>query len=103
MTKSNYNELYQDYVCSVVLRIAREIFALVPINEIVITAKDEMLDSKTGYKNLEIILSVFIVRNTIESLNLNNIDPSDSMQNFIHNMNFKKTTGFSSVKQVVIN
>lgn len=102
MTKGNYNELYQDYVSSAVLRVAREIFNLFPLNEIIVTAKDELLNSKTGHKELEPILSVYIVRNTFENLNLNNIDPSDSMENFIHNMNFKKTIGFLSVDKVVI-
>lgn len=37
---------------------------------------------------------------TIEKLNLDMIHPSDSMRNFIHNMNFKKTSGFSEVKRV---
>ena len=37
---------------------------------------------------------------TIEKLNLDMIDPSDSMRNFIHNMNFKKTSGFTAVERV---
>ena len=37
---------------------------------------------------------------TINSLNLETIDPSDSMQNFVHNMKFTKTKGFCVVKKV---
>ncbi len=40
------------------------------------------------------ILSVAIPRNTIDGLNLDTIDPSDSMGNFVQNMDFNKTTGF---------
>jgi len=28
------------------------------------------------------------------------LDPSDSMANFVHNMSFKKTKGFSAVSRV---
>ena len=32
MPKGKFNEIYQDYVCSCVLRVARELFAIVPDN-----------------------------------------------------------------------
>lgn len=100
MPKGQYYEIYQDYVCSAVLRVAREIFSLLPINEVIITAEDELLDTKTGHKVLKPILSIFIVRKTFENLNLDLIDPSDSMENFLFNMNFKKTTGFYPIERI---
>ncbi|MGY4494699.1 hypothetical protein [Pseudomonas sp. TE3610] len=36
-------------------------------------------------------------RSTLNSLNLDAIDPSDAMKNFVHRMAFKKTQGFSAV------
>ena len=48
----------------------------------------------------KIILSVKIMPETIQRLNLDMIDPSDSMRNFVHNMNFKKTSGFNEVDRV---
>lgn len=103
MTKSLYNELYQDYVCSAILRVAREIFAIIPIEEVIITAKDELLNKSIGQEELLPIVSVLISKHKFESLNLNLIDPSDSMTNFIHNMDFKKASGFKAVERIIFN
>lgn len=100
MTKSKFNELYQDHICSVLLRISREIFAYLPMEYIRINAISELLNSKTGYMEKKPILSVIIPPTTIHKLNMEFIDPSDSMQNFVHNMNFNKTTGFKEVEKV---
>ena len=100
MAKGVYYELYQDYVCSCILRIAREVFALLPIKMVTITAIDEILNSSTGHLEKQPILSVLIPRKTLDKLNMDMIDPSDSMTNFVHNMSFKKTKGFKTVEKV---
>jgi hypothetical protein len=93
-------ELYQDYVCGVVLRVANEVLAMLPIEGLVVTAMDDVLNSKTGHIEESPIVSAYIPRNTIRQMNMSRIDPSDSMDNFIHNMDFKKTKGFSVVDEV---
>ncbi|MBD3110178.1 DUF4236 domain-containing protein [Bacillus sp. AGMB 02131] len=100
MTKTMYYDIQQDYVCSCVIRIAREMFALLPINEIIIHCLDEQLNSATGYKEKVVILSVKIDRVTLNSLNFESIDCSDAMTNFEHNMMFRKTKGFWAVDRV---
>ncbi len=100
MPKGKFYELYQDYVCSCILRVARETFALLPIEKVYITAVAELLNSKTGYIENQPILSVLIPKLTLNKLNLCMIDPSDSMKNFVNNMNFKKTTGFDVVERL---
>ena len=100
MPKSRFNELYQDHICSASLRIAREIFAYLPINYARVNALAKILNTKTGHLEEQPILSVIFPPETIESLNLDTIDPSDSMQNFVHNMSFSKTKGFSIVERV---
>ena len=95
-----FNELHQDYVCSCVLRVAREIFSLLPDDIVIVTALDKTLDKTTGHLIELPILSVAISRSTLASLNLDLIDPSESMHNFIHNMSFKKTIGFSPVDKL---
>ena len=37
---------------------------------------------------------------TIQNLNMDRIDPSESFSNFVHKMDFKKTKGFSPVEEV---
>ncbi|MFU1517108.1 hypothetical protein ACM25P_01005 [Vreelandella alkaliphila] len=102
MPKGEFYEIYQDYVCSCALRIANELFAILPENMVVVTAVDELLNAKTGHLEELPILSVAIPRKSLESLNMQMVDPSDSMDNFIHEMSFKKTTGFNPVDRVNI-
>lgn len=100
MPKGKFNEIYQDYVCSCVLRVGNELFSAIPDNLVIVTAVDELLNSQTGHLEESPILSVAVSRSTIEHLNLEAIDPSDSMDNFKHNMSFKKTKGFERVERV---
>lgn len=94
MPKAKYFEIYQDHICSCVLRVARELFALLPIEMVFVHAVTEMVSSRTGHKDESPILSVAIPRKTLAGLNLDTIDPSDSMRNFVHRMEFMKTKGF---------
>jgi len=97
---SKKNELYQDYIASESLKTARELFSMLPYEEIVINSNVKMLNKATGYHEHSMVLSVFYVRETIEHINYDLIDPSDAITNFVHNMNFKKTRGFEKVDQM---
>lgn len=97
MPITKFNELYQDYTCSCSLRIARELFSLLPIRMAIVNVFGNFLNKATGHKENMPILSVAVSRPTLESLNLDTIDPSDSMSNFVHRMNFKKSEGFVPV------
>ncbi len=100
MPQGKFNELYQDYVCGCTLRVARELFSLLPVNMVTVTAMANLLNTQTGHIEDQPILSVAIPKETLEKLNFETIDPSDSMSNFIHKMNFKKTSGFNSVEKI---
>lgn len=102
MPKAQFWELYQDFVCGCVLRVARELFALLPLRTVLITALGNLLDTKTGHIEETPILSAFIPKDTIVKLNFQALDPSDAMTNFVHRMNFKKTTGFNPVEKLEI-
>ena len=60
-----------------------------------------MLNTQTGHMESAAVLSVQFVRDTFEQLNLEAIDPSDSMRNFNHNMLFTKTKGFAVVEPLI--
>jgi len=102
MPKGKFNELYQDYVCGGLLRVARETLAYLPVKMVAIHAMAEMVNSSTGHLELVPIVSAIIPSETMEKLNFETLDPSDSMQNFVHNMKFSKTNGFSQVDKVDI-
>ena len=101
MPKSQFNLLYQDYVASVALKVAGDIFQTLPVDEVYVTCRTPMLNTETGHMESAAVLSVQIVRNTFEQLNLDAIDPSDSMRNFNHNMRFTKTKGFAAVVPLI--
>ena len=100
MAKGKFNELYQDHVCSSIIRVSRELFAYLPLDKARVNAIGQVLNSETGHLEERPILSVVMVPETINSLNMEAIDPSDSMRNFVHNMKFSKTKGFSPVEKV---
>lgn len=100
MAKGTFNEIYQDYVCSSCLRVGNELLSIIPDDLIIVTAVDKLLNTKTGHIEKLPIISVAFSRDTIKSLNMTRIDPSDSMCNFVHNVSFKKTKGFESVERL---
>jgi hypothetical protein len=101
MPQGEFYEMYQDYVCSCILRIGNELLAILPDKLVLIHAVDNMLNSKTGHMEEQYILSIAISRQTIASLNMDLIDPSDSFENFVYNMKFKKTKGFEVVEPLL--
>lgn len=100
MPISKFNELLQDYVSSCVLRVGQELLSILPERLVIVTAVDSLLNSATGHLEDQPILSVALARETLFKLNMQSIDPSDSMKNFVHTMNFKKTAGFMPVDKV---
>lgn len=100
MPKGKFFELYQDYVCGCILRVAREVFALLPANMVIVHATGDVLNSKTGHIEEKAILSAAIPKTTLCRFNFESVDPSDSMENFVHKMNFKKTKGFEPVEKL---
>jgi len=101
MPKGEFNELYQDYVASVALKVAGDLLQILPLNEIYVTCSAIMLNSKTGHQEETSILSVQFVRNIYERLDLNHLDPSDSLENFKHEMKFTKTKGFHRIERLI--
>jgi len=95
--KTRYYAFYQDHICSCTLRVARELFALLPLRMVIVNAQAQLLNTQTGHLESKTILSVAVPRETLERLNLGQLDPSDAMSNFVHHMNFRKTKGFAAV------
>jgi len=102
MTKTNYYDFVQDYVCSCAIRIARDCFALLPLTHVVIHAVDNCFNPATGYPEDVTILSVAFEKDQLSFLNFQAIDPSEALLNFRHNMKFLKTAGFKPVDRIEI-
>lgn len=100
MAKGKYLQLYQDYVCSSALRIAREFINLLPVGEVIVNVYDEA--PAESVEEYGCILSVLFPREKVESINLSCIDCSDTIEQFQHNMKFLKTKGFKFVEELKI-
>ena len=91
MPKAKFHEIYQDYVCGCVLRVAREALSLLPIGTVLVTASVSGMESATGQPADIPVVSVAIPRSTTEQLDFEKLDPSDSLENFIHRGQVKRS------------
>ncbi len=88
LPQERYNSLLQDYVCGCAIRVARDMFALLPVRHILVEASD-------GNNR---ILSVDFTRTGFSALNFDAIDPSDTVQSFEHRMQYSASGGFLPVE-----
>jgi hypothetical protein len=100
MPKTRFYEIYQHYVCGCVLRVARELFALLPVKMVIVTALGQILNTQTGHLEEKAVLSVAIPRDTVKRIQWESVDPSDAMVNFVHRMCFKKSKGLFAVEPI---
>src|SRR5262249_12580602 len=76
MPKARFYELYQDYVCGCVLRVARELFALLPVKMVIVTALGQILNTQPGHLEEKAVLSVAVPRATLSRIQWESVDPS---------------------------
>ena len=87
LEETRFNDLLQDYVCGCAIRIARDMFALLPLRHMIVDARD-------GDKE---ILSVDFEKKSFDKLDIQNIDASDTIESFEHRMNFSPIRGFGAI------
>ena len=98
MTKTLHYDIAQDYICSCVIRVAREMFAILPVNKVLVHVEDEV-ETSSGTSTAT-VLSVLFDRRHFEKLDLDSLDPSETLESFDCHMNFKKTQGLKPVERV---
>ncbi len=89
MPRARFHELFQDYICSCMLRVAREMFALLPIDTLIITALADLPLPESGKLTEVAVLSASITRTGLAALDFENLDPSDATEQFYHRGDFK--------------
>jgi len=100
MPKARYWGFYQEHLCSVAIRVARELFHLLPLTRIFVDVGTIRLNTATGHMTNDTLLSVEFDRDRLLGLNFQRIDPSNTVQSFRHAMEFKKTTGFAPIERL---
>ena len=91
MSSFEYNDLLQDFVCSLSIRVARDMFALLPVQNVIVHA---VLDGNT-------VLSVKFDRDNLAKVKYGMIDPSDTVSKFTHSMSFDRMRGFLPVSRLL--
>jgi len=124
MSKGLFHEIYLDYLCGCVLRVAREVFALLPVDTVLVTAAADSVDSRMSQMVALIrlickryhladsldsctvqtveqpVLSVALPRAVVALLKFDQIVPSDAIEHFQHRAEFKasrKTEAFQPI------
>ena len=95
MPKQRFIEIYQDYVCGCILRVARDIFACLPIDTLLMSATVEAVDGRTGHPEERPIISAIVNRAELLNLDFDKIDPSEAVLGFEHRGKLKalRSTG----------
>ena len=100
MPKARFHELYQDYICSCLLRVAREVFVLLPVDALLITATADSTDVRKDRPVEQPVLSALTARTVLAGLDFERIDPSAAIESFLHRGDFKasrKTGAFAPI------
>jgi|GEM_PF-707400 len=100
MSASRSNTIYQEFVCSAALRVAREVFACLPVQLVVVNVVSELLNRGTGKSREETIVSVAFTRDRLQDLNFEEVVPAAAVHHFTCNMKFGKTTGLAAVERI---
>ena len=94
LSKEENSLNYQDFVCGTTLRVARDLFSLLPLRKVIIHVKEKgLFQSKT-------ILSVAFEYGQFSNLDFSRLDPSDTIETFTHNMDFLPNRGFEKVEEL---
>ena len=100
MPKGRFHEIYQDYVCGCMLRVAREVFAMLPVETVLVTALADLLDWRTGHTAEQPVLSAAMPRMVIARLNFEKLDSSKALGNFRYRGDLessRKSSGFQPI------
>ena len=80
-----------NYICGCTIRIARDMFALLPLRHLIVNAKEQ--DSY--------VVSVDFEKQQFDRLDFSSLDASNTVELFRHRMAYDKSTGFSPITPLI--
>lgn len=92
-----YWTLYQNHACSAALRIARDVFNVIPVGRVIVNVSGSKLAPATGQPSSKTILAVCLVRSLVNQLGMVTVNPIEVVTNSQHRMNFDKAVGFEPI------
>jgi len=96
---SKRNEIYRELVCGSALRAAREVFAALPLDTIVVHVRYAIPTWPDEPPPKELILSVVFSRTALDGLELE-LAAHEAIRGFDHRLRFKRTAGFTTVEPI---
>ena len=84
MPKSRASAIYEDHVCSRCLAVARRLFGILPVTEVIATAYVPSVSTLSGNETDVPVVSAHFTKETFPALNFDELDPSDALQSFRH-------------------
>lgn len=100
MGVNRHNELLYSFVTGGAITIAKECFAVLPVNEIYVHCVDTLINPSTGREEENVYLSALFDREQVETIVYEKIDPGETLKLFKHEMRFLKTKGFQPVTKL---
>jgi hypothetical protein len=98
MPRAKRAELVQAHICSAAIRVARELFSLLPaVTRALVNVGVVMVNPANGHTEAYTLLSVDFDRRRLVASNFDRIHPAAAVESFRHAMEFKKTTGLHPV------
>jgi hypothetical protein len=88
--RARFHEFYQDHICSCIIRVVRESFALLPVETILVHGVLEGATEDQGSnRSKTTVLSVVIHRAQLNDWDVDQLDPSDTLDACQHRGDFK--------------
>jgi len=100
LTRGNDRRLYQDYVCGLALRAARDVMAVLLVEDVIVDvsltyrAREEDEPFRTR------VLSVLCPRAAMDMFDWSSCDASNTVEMLAHEMDFSEQGGFRKVPQI---
>jgi len=87
---TQYWAWYEDHVCGSAIRVARELFAALPLSHVLVHVGALGVNSATGHEEPRWMVSACLEREPFMRLNFERIDPSDALAALGASTGFKK-------------
>lgn len=99
-TKTDYYEIANQFVSGLVLRVSRNLFNLLPIEDVLVNVWEIEQNKYSKVEERKRVLSILVDRQTFEEISLDKVNPFDALEYFRHEVRFVKTRGFNDVNEL---
>lgn len=89
--------IHRDHVASAALRLARELFGLLPIDIALVHVRGHVLNRSTGHEERAVVLSISFTRGAMDRLRFETLEPFAALDHFVHRVDFRPRAGLAPV------